>query len=241
MSPGLASYLLAAIKDLLRTTGADETWTVGGIVFDWGDVQMWELDHKESWVLKNWCFQTTLLEKTLESPLDCKESKLVNPKGNQSWIFLEGLMLKLKLRYFGHVMRRTDSLEKTLMLGGGGGRRRRGRQRMRDGWMASLTWWTWVWASSGSWWRIGKPGVLQTMGLQRVRHDWAAELTWGEGLVVEEDPARVENKFTSLEESGIKGAGKGLSSWKKVVGCQILPRRKRTGKRSLCLVICGLL
>ena len=88
MSPGLASYLLEAIKDLLRTTGADETWTVGGIVIDWGDIQMWELDHKESWVLKNWCFWTTVLEKTLESPLDCKESKLISPKENQSWIFI---------------------------------------------------------------------------------------------------------------------------------------------------------
>ena len=88
MSPGLASYLLAAIKDLLRSTGADETWTVGGIVTDLGDVRMWELDHKESWVLKNWCFWAVVLEKDLESPLNCKESKLVNPKGNQSWIFI---------------------------------------------------------------------------------------------------------------------------------------------------------
>ena len=89
MSPGLSSYLLAAVKDLLRTTRADETWTVGESVIDWEDVWMWgELDHKESWVLKNWCFWAVVLEKDLESPLDCKESKLVNPKGNQSWIFI---------------------------------------------------------------------------------------------------------------------------------------------------------
>ena len=78
-----------------------------------------------------------VLEKTLESPLDYKENKPVNPKGNQSWIFIDGLMLKLKLQYFGHVMRRTDSLEKTLMLGKIEGRRRRGRQRIR--WLDGIT------------------------------------------------------------------------------------------------------
>ena len=78
-----------------------------------------------------------VLEKTLESPLDCKEIQPVHSKGDQSWVFLEGLMLKLKLQYFGHVMQRVDSLEKTLMLGGIGGRRRRGRQRMR--WLDGIT------------------------------------------------------------------------------------------------------
>ena len=85
---------------------------------------------------------------------------------------LEGLMLKLKLQYFGHLMRRTDSLEKTLMLGkieAG-----EGDDRGWDGWMASLTWWTWVLVSS----RTGKPSMLQSMGLQKVRHDWATELYW---------------------------------------------------------------
>ena len=90
----------------------------------------WELDYKESWVLKNWCLWTVVLEKTLESPLDCREIQLVNPKGNQSWIF-KGLMLKLKLQYFGHLMWRTDSLKKTLMLGKIECRRRRAWHRMR--------------------------------------------------------------------------------------------------------------
>ena len=67
-------------------------------------VQMWELEHKEGWVPKNWCFQTVVLEKTLERPLDCKESKPINPKGNQPWYSLEGLMLKPKLQCFGHLM-----------------------------------------------------------------------------------------------------------------------------------------
>ena len=78
-----------------------------------------------------------MLEKTLESPLDCKEIQPVHPKGDQSWVFIEGLMLKLKLQYFGHLMQRVDSLEKTLMLGEIGGRRRRGRQRMR--WLDGIT------------------------------------------------------------------------------------------------------
>ena len=78
-----------------------------------------------------------VLEKTLESPLDCKEIQPVHPEGDQPWDFLEGMMLKLKLQYFGHLMRRVDSLEKTLMLGGVGGRRRRGRQRMR--WLDGIT------------------------------------------------------------------------------------------------------
>ena len=90
---------------------------------------------------------------------------------------LDGLMLKLKLQYFGRLMQRTDSLEKTLILGKIEGRRRRGQQRMRCG-MASLTQWTWVWASSRSWWWTGKPGVLQSMGLQRVGHDWKTKLNW---------------------------------------------------------------
>ena len=78
-----------------------------------------------------------VLEKILESPLDCKEIQPVHSKGDQSWDFLEGMMLKLKLQYFGHLMRRVDSLGKTLMLGGIGGRRRRGQQRMR--WLDGIT------------------------------------------------------------------------------------------------------
>ena len=77
---------------------------------------MWELDYKESWAPKNWCFWTAVFENTLESPLDCKEIKPANPKGNPEYS-LEELMLKLKLQYFGHLMQRTDTLEKTLMLG----------------------------------------------------------------------------------------------------------------------------
>ena len=90
-------------------------------------------------------------------------------------------MLRLKLQYFGHLMQRVDSLEKTLMLGGIRGRRRRGRHRMRC-WMASPTQWTWVWVNSGSWWWTGRPGVLRFMGSQRVGHDWATEVNWKQPL-----------------------------------------------------------
>ena len=100
-------------------------------------VWTWELDHKESWAPKNWCFWTVVLEKTLKSPLDCQKIKLVNPKGNYSEYSLEGLMLKLKLQYVDHLMRRTDALENTLMLGKIEGKRKRGRQRMR--WLDGIT------------------------------------------------------------------------------------------------------
>ena len=126
---------------------------------------MWEVDHKEGWAPKNW-FQTVVLENTLENPLDCKWIKPVYPEYS-----LKGLMLKLKVQYFGHLMWKTDSLEKTLKLGKIEGKRRRG-DRGWDGWMASPTQWTWVWVDSGSWWWTGRPGVLQSIWLQRVRHDW---------------------------------------------------------------------
>ena len=108
-----------------------------GYGFSCGHVWMWELDCEESWAPKIWCFWTVVFEKTCESPLDCKEIQPVHSKGDQSWVSLKGLMLKLKLQYFDHLMWRVDSLEKTLMLGGIGGRRRRGRQRMR--WLDGVT------------------------------------------------------------------------------------------------------
>ena len=144
---------------------------------------MWELDSEEGWALKNWCFWTVVLEKTLESPLNCKEIQPVHSEGDQPWDFLEGMMLKLKLQYFGHLMRSVDSLEKTLMLGGIGGRRRRGRQRMR--WLAGITDSMDVWVNSGNRWWTGRPGVLWFMGSPRVGHDWATELNWRSGFFSE--------------------------------------------------------
>ena len=101
--------------------------------------------------------------------------KEINPEYS-----LERLMLKLKLQYFGHLMGRTDSFEKTLMLGKIEGRRRMS-DRGWDGWMASLTQWTWVWVNSRSWWWTERPGMLPSMGLQRLGHDWVTELNWTVG------------------------------------------------------------
>ena len=137
----------------------------------------------ESWTIKKaecqridafelWCWRRLL--RVLWAARRSNQSilKEINPEYS-----LEGLMLKLKVQYFGYLMRRTDLLEKTLMLGKIEGRRRREWQGMRwlDGIMDSIQ--TQVWASSRSWWWTGKPGVLQSVGLQRVRHDWATELT----------------------------------------------------------------
>ena len=98
---------------------------------------MWELDCEESWAPKNWCFLTVVLEKTLESPVDCKEIQPVHPKGDQPWVFIGRTDAEAETRYFGHLMWRADSLEKTLMLGGTGSRRRRGWQSVR--WLDGIT------------------------------------------------------------------------------------------------------
>ena len=137
-------------------------------------VRMWELDIKKSEHWRTDAFELWCWRRFLKVPWTAKRSnqsilKEINPEYP-----MEGLMRKLKLQYFGHLMRRANSLEKTLMLGkieGG----RRGDDRGWDGWMVSLTQWTWVWANSERWWRTGKPGVLQSMGLKRSEHYWATE------------------------------------------------------------------
>ena len=120
------------------------------------------------------------------SPALQADSLPSEPSGKSIHVFmytyscsLEGMMLKLKLQYFGYLMWRVDSLEKTLMLGGIGARRK-GDDRGWDGWMASPTRWTWVWVNSGSWWWTGRPGVLQFMGLPIVGHAWASDLIWSD-------------------------------------------------------------
>ena len=136
----------------------------------------WELNYKESWALENWCFWTVMLEKTFESPLHCK-IKPVNPKGNQCWIFTGSTDAKAEApislatwcEELNH-SKRPWCLE-SLKAGA------EWADRGWDGWMTSLTQWTWVWASSGSWW-TGKPDVLQSMASQIVGHNWGAELNW---------------------------------------------------------------
>ena len=141
-----------------------------------GHVWMWELDCEESWAPKNWCFWTVVLEKTLESPLGCKEIQPVHSKISPGYS-LKGMMLKLKLQYFGHLCEELTHW-KRLWCWEGLGAGREGDDRGWNGWMASLTRWTWVWVNSGSWWWTGRPGMLQFMGLQRVGHDWVTELNW---------------------------------------------------------------
>ena len=137
----------------------------------------------ESWTIKKAeCRKTDAFElqcwrRLLRVPWTSRRSNQSILKEISPEYSLKGLILKLKLQYFGHLMGKTDSLEKTLMPGKSEGRRRWGRQR-RGGWMASPIQWPWVWASSGSWWWTGKPGVLQSIGLQRVGHDWTTELNW---------------------------------------------------------------
>ena len=138
-------------------------------------VQM--LDHKEDWTPKNWCFELWCWRRLMRVPWTARRSNQSIRKETSPGCSLEGLMLRFKLQYFGHLMRTADSLEKTLMLGGIGGRRRRGWQRMRwlDGITDSMDE---ILSEPGSCWWTGRPGVLRFMGLQRVGHDWVTELNW---------------------------------------------------------------
>ena len=141
---------------------------------------MWELDYKESWELKNWCFSTVVLEQTPGSPLDCKEIQPVHPKGYQSWVFIGRTEAEAPLLWRISTWReelthwKKPWCCKRLLPGGETG------NRGWDGWTASLTQWAWVWASSRSWQWRRKPGVLQSLESQRVGHDWATELNWTE-------------------------------------------------------------
>ena len=139
-------------------------------------VWMWELDYKESWAPKNWCFWTVVLEKILESPLDCKEIQPVHPKGNQSWIFIGRIDAEDKTPILwppdekNWLLKRPWCWER-LKAGEAG--------RGWDGWMASPTRWTWVWVSSGSWWWTGEPGMLHSPW-GRKESDTTEWLNWTE-------------------------------------------------------------
>ena len=139
----------------------------------------------ESWTVKKAecqridVFELWCCRRLLRVPWTARRSNQSNLTEIGPGSSLEGLMLKLKLQYSGHLTRRADLLEKTLMLGGIGGRRRRVWQRMR--WLDGITdWWMWIWVNSGSWWWTGRPGVLRVMGSQRVGHDWATDLIWSD-------------------------------------------------------------
>ena len=136
---------------------------------------MWELDYKESWMLKNWCFWTMVLEKTLESALDCKEVKPVNHKGNQSWTFIGKTCWNWNSNTLATWCEELTRWKRPWYWGrlkAGG----EGDNRGWDGWIASLTWWTWVWVSTRSWWWTGD-GMLQSMGSQK---SWTWLSDWTE-------------------------------------------------------------
>ena len=138
---------------------------------------MWELDSKESWALKNWCFWFVVLEKTLERPLDCKEIQPVHPGGDESWVFTgrtneakNSNILATWCKELTHLKR--PWCWERLRAGG------EGDDRGRDGWMAKPTRWTRVWVDSRSWWWTGRPGMLLFMGSQRVGQNWVTKLTY---------------------------------------------------------------
>ena len=140
-------------------------------------VWMLELDHKESWALKNWCFWTVVLEKTLESPLNSKEIQQVQPKGNQSWIFIGRIDAEAETPILW-----PPDVKKWLLGKDPDAEKDRRREDKGtagwDGWISSPTQWTWVWVNSKSRWWTGRPGLLPFMEWQRVGHDWATELNW---------------------------------------------------------------
>ena len=144
---------------------------------------MWMLDYKQGWAPKNWRFWTVVLDKTLLSPLDCKEIQPVYPKGDQSWAFIGRTDVEAETpilwptwcKELTHLKR--PWCWERLKAGG------EGDDRGWDGWMVSLTQWTWVWVDSRSWWWTRRPGVLWFMGSQRVGHNWAIELNWSTIIV----------------------------------------------------------
>ena len=165
-------------RDIVLSTKVHQVKVMVYPVVMYGGCKSWTIKKAEHWridAFELWCWR-----RLLRAPCTTRRSnqsilKEISPKYS-----LDGLMLKLKCQYFGHLMGRADSFEKTLMLGKIEGKRRWWGQRMRklDGIMASLTRWTWVWVNSGSWGWTVWPGMLQSMELQRVGHDWMTELNW---------------------------------------------------------------
>ena len=162
-----------------------ESWTVK------------KAEHRRIDAFELWCWR-----RPLRVPWTARRSNQSILKEISPRCSLEGLMPKLKLQYFGHFMRRVNSLEKTLMLGGTGDRRRRG-DRGWDGWMASPTQWTWVSVNSRSWWWTGRPGVLRFMGSKRVGHDWATELNWTDATTRKLHP-QPNSPFSKCLEGDVK-------------------------------------
>ena len=146
--------------------------------FSSSHIWRWELDHKEDRVPKNWCFWTVVLEKTFESPLDCKKIKPVNPKGNQLWLFIGRTDAEAEAPIVWPPDAKSWPTGKDSGAGKDGRARGEGDNRGWDGWMASPTHWTWVWVNSRSWWWTGRPDMPQSTGSWRIGYDWVTELNW---------------------------------------------------------------
>ena len=156
-----------------------------GYGFSSSHVWMWESEYKESWELKNWCFCTVVLEKTLESPLDCKEIKLVPSKGNQSWIFIGRTDAEAETPILWPHDAKNCLIGKDPDAGKDGRQEKKGIDgRGWDGWMASPSRWTRVWGSSRRWWRTGEPDVLQSVWSQIIGYDWETEVNWRNAYVL---------------------------------------------------------
>ena len=162
----LGRKAMTTLEGILKSRDTTLPTIVG---FSSSHVRVWELDHKEGWALKNWCFWTVILEKSLESPLDCKEIKPVNPEGNQSWLFIARTDAEAPIIWLPDV--KSWLIRKDPDAGKDCGWEDRGW----DGWMTSPTQWAWIWVNSRSWWWIGRPGVLQSRGSQS--QTWLSEWT----------------------------------------------------------------
>ena len=148
--------------------------------FSSSHVWMWELDYNESWTLQNWCFWNVVLEKTLESPLDCKE---IHPKGNQSWIFIGRTYVEAETPILWPPDVKNWLLGKDPDAGKDWRQKEKGMtEDEMVGWHHQLS--GWVWLNSGSWWWTGRSGVLQSMGSQRIGHGWATELNWSYTFII---------------------------------------------------------
>jgi len=159
-----------------------------GYGFSSGHVRMWELYCEESWAPKNWCFWTVVLEKTLESPLDCKEIQLVHPK-HQFWVFIGRTDAKAETPILWPPHGMSWLIGKDSDAGRDCGQEEKGTTEDEMAGWHHLTWWTWVWVNSGSWWWTGRSGVLQFMGWQRTGHNWVNELNWTDVKAVYCHPA----------------------------------------------------
>ena len=172
------SNLAAAAYSILKSKHyfANKGPSSQGYVFSSGHVWMLELDCEENWVLKNWCFWTVVLEKTLESPLDRKEIQPVHPKGDQSWVIIGRTDVEAETPILWPPDAKSWLIWEDPDAGKDWGQEKGTTEDEMVGW--HQTQWTWVWVDSGSWWWTGRPGVLRFLGLQRVRHDWVTELNW---------------------------------------------------------------